>query len=123
MLSQILSRNTQIAVSEATDQTAVEPNHIYIIPANADLSIEHGVLQVGARKPGHMVVDSFFRALAEDRPDDADSLRSAARRVVANFSRRLASPNTDSLPSGPALSAPRARGIREPELCADPTAP
>jgi two-component system, chemotaxis family, CheB/CheR fusion protein len=67
MLSQILSRNTQIAVSEATDQTAVEPNHIYIIPANADLSIEHGVLQVGARKPGHMVVDSFFRALAEDR--------------------------------------------------------
>jgi two-component system CheB/CheR fusion protein len=97
MLSQILSRNTQIAVSEATDQTAVEPNHIYIIPANADLSIEHGVLQVGARKPGHMVVDSFFRALAEDRPDDAD----ADRRCPLRWR----------------------RGIREPELCADPTAP
>ncbi len=40
MLSQILSRNTQLAVSEATDQTTVEPNHIYVIPANADLSIE-----------------------------------------------------------------------------------
>jgi CheY-like chemotaxis protein len=71
MLSQILSRNTQIAVSEATDRTAVEPNHIYVIPANADLSIQHGVLQVGARKPGHMAVDSFFRALAEDRTDHA----------------------------------------------------
>src|ERR1700739_3996441 len=69
MLSQILSRNTQILVSEATDQTTVEPNHIYVIPANADLSIQDGVLQVGARTPGHMAVDSFFRALAEDRAD------------------------------------------------------
>jgi two-component system, chemotaxis family, CheB/CheR fusion protein len=71
MLSQILSRNTQILVSEATDQTTVEPNHIYVIPANADLSIQDGVLQVGARTPGHMAVDSFFRALAEDRADQA----------------------------------------------------
>ncbi len=71
MLSQILSRNTQLAVSEATDQTTVEPNHVYVIPANADLSICNGVLQVGARTSGHMTVDSFLRALAEDRADEA----------------------------------------------------
>ncbi len=71
MLSEILSRNTQIAVSEATDQTAVEPNHVYVIPANADLSIRHGELQVGARRPGHTPIDSFLRALAEDRADHA----------------------------------------------------
>jgi PAS domain S-box-containing protein len=71
MLSQILSRNTQLAVSEATDQTTVEPNHVYVIPANADLSICNGVLQVGARTSGHMMVDSFLRALAEDRADEA----------------------------------------------------
>jgi two-component system CheB/CheR fusion protein len=71
MLSQILSRNTQLAVSEATDQTTVEPNHIYVIPANADLSIEDGVLRVGARTSGHVAVDSFLRALADDSADEA----------------------------------------------------
>ena len=71
MLSQILARNTQLAVSEATDQTTVEPNHIYVIPANADLSIEHGVLRVGARTSGQVAVDSFLRALADDSADEA----------------------------------------------------
>ena len=69
MLSQILSRTTQIAVSEATDQTAVEPNHIHVIPANAEL------FDIAWRAPGGRshtrttAVDSFFRALTQDRAD------------------------------------------------------
>src|SRR6185369_13800212 len=64
---EILARATAIPVSEAADGMAVEANHVYVIPANVDLTIAHGVLNLTPRTqtPGsHMPIDRFFRSLA-----------------------------------------------------------
>jgi two-component system, chemotaxis family, CheB/CheR fusion protein len=36
MLAKLLSKATQIPVTEARNRTPVEPNHVYVIPANAE---------------------------------------------------------------------------------------
>jgi len=66
-LAEILARATAMPVSEAADGMAVEANHVYVIPANVDLTIAHGVLNLTPRTqaPGsHMPIDRFFRSLA-----------------------------------------------------------
>ncbi len=68
MLSEILARATAMPVSEAADGMPLEANHVYVIPANADLTIEHGVLKLAARmQPAglHMPIDGFLRSLAD----------------------------------------------------------
>ena len=67
ILTKLLSKATQLPVTEIRQGTPVEPNHIYVIPANADLSIANGVLRILSRKtsPGrHLPIDHFFRTLA-----------------------------------------------------------
>lgn len=67
MLAEILARATSMPVSEVADGMAVEANHVYVIPANVDLTIAHGVLNLTPRTqaPGsHMPIDRFFRSLA-----------------------------------------------------------
>ncbi|MHB0856797.1 MAG: chemotaxis protein CheB [Anaerolineae bacterium] len=71
---ELLQRSTAMPVVEVTDNLVVQPNHVYVIPPNADLSILQGVLHVlppvaprGLRLP----IDSFFRALALDRGDQS----------------------------------------------------
>ena len=49
-LSEILSRVTSLSVREVADNQPVEPNHIYVIPPNANLSMEGGVLKLGPRQ-------------------------------------------------------------------------
>ena len=73
-LAEILGRHTRMTVHQAEDHTKVLPNHVYIIPPNATLTIEHGVLSVeppdeprGHRTP----IDSLFRSLAEDCGENA----------------------------------------------------
>lgn len=70
LLTEILQRSTAMPVLEALDQIIVEPNHVYIIPPNREMSIVGGVLQLhlpeqprGQRMP----IDGFLRALAEDQ--------------------------------------------------------
>ena len=72
IMVQLLSRATTMKVSQVTDRLPVEPNHVYVIPPNRDMSILHGVLHLldpvaprGLRLP----IDFFFRALADDRKD------------------------------------------------------
>ena len=46
------------------------PNHVYVIPPNANLAVSRGVLQLTPRKEGrgpHLPVDYLFRSLAEDQ--------------------------------------------------------
>ena len=45
MLAEILAQATTMPVSEAADGMPVEPNHVYVIPANVDLTIAHGTLR------------------------------------------------------------------------------
>lgn len=67
MLAKLLSKATQMPVTEVRHGTRVEPNQVYVIPANADLSLAGGVLRISSRKdtPGHhLPIDYFFRTLA-----------------------------------------------------------
>jgi two-component system CheB/CheR fusion protein len=65
VLTKLLSKATQMRVTEVRERTRVEPNHIYVIPPNGDLSLADGVLQILRPKAGnHLRIDHFFRALA-----------------------------------------------------------
>ncbi len=46
---EILSRTTKIPVTQVTDGVTVEPDHVYVIPANTSMSIKDGVLRLAAR--------------------------------------------------------------------------
>jgi len=68
MLTGILSRETRMPVEEARDGLAVKPNHVYVIPPNASLTISGQILRLKPREqvPGpHMPIDQFLRSLAE----------------------------------------------------------
>lgn len=74
MMAELLQRATPMAVSEVADRTRVQPNCVYVIPPNKDLSILHGVLHLldplqprGLRLP----IDYFFRSLAADMQERA----------------------------------------------------
>src|SRR5450759_3725795 len=69
ILSEIRSRSTAMPVSDAADRMPVEANHVYVIPANSDLTIARGLGDVYKRQPGpgaHMPIDRFLRSLAEE---------------------------------------------------------
>src|SRR5450830_1804929 len=44
MLPELLQRATSIPVTEITQRAALQPNHIYVIPSNADLGLSKGAL-------------------------------------------------------------------------------
>jgi two-component system, chemotaxis family, CheB/CheR fusion protein len=69
-----LARATKIPVSEVTDGQDVQRDHIYVIPANANMIIQDGVLRLVPRESPrgrHMPIDYFLRSLAEDREGQA----------------------------------------------------
>jgi two-component system, chemotaxis family, CheB/CheR fusion protein len=73
-LKEILSRVTKIPVTEVKDGVVVEPNHIYVIPANTNMSVSEGVLRLAARtltQGQHMPINYFMNSLAADRGDQA----------------------------------------------------
>ena len=68
MLTELLSKVTQIPVTEVRHGMRVEPNHVYVIRANTDLSLAGGVLRTSGRKAAvgrHLPIDHFFSTLAE----------------------------------------------------------
>jgi len=74
ILSDIIQRDTAMPVVEAADQMPIEPNHVYVIPPNRDMSVFHEKLQLSppAEPRGRrMPVDTFLRSLAEDLGEDA----------------------------------------------------
>jgi two-component system CheB/CheR fusion protein len=74
MLTEILQRSTSMPVVEAHDLVKVLPNCVYAIPPNRDMLIFHGELQLSAPvipRGQRMVIDAFFRSLAEDQGDKA----------------------------------------------------
>src|SRR5487761_2741211 len=66
-LPDILQRETQLRVNEISDNVKVEPNQVYIIPANKMLVATDGVLKLSPRPKDHkiMPIDIFFSSLAE----------------------------------------------------------
>lgn len=68
-LSSLLARNAHIQVTEIRHRTPLAPNHVYVIPPNAALTVSGGVLLLSPRKKQdqHLPVDQFFQSLAQDQ--------------------------------------------------------
>lgn len=71
LMPELLAKQTALPVSAAEDGTLVEPDHVYVIPPNAALTLEHGALRVEARAARTNLIDTFLRSLAEDRGEGA----------------------------------------------------
>ena len=70
LLTEILARTTQLPVCEVENGTAIEPNHVYVIPPNTKMILSEGVLQLSPREKvlgKYMPGDAFFTSLAADR--------------------------------------------------------
>lgn len=72
IMPELIQRTTKMEVQQAQDGMEVQPDHVYVIPPNRDMSILHGTLQLlepsmprGLRMP----IDFFFRHLAQDRKE------------------------------------------------------
>lgn len=69
----LIQKQTGMPVVEVTDSNRVEPNRLYMIPQNREVSIAGGTLRLGKefdRRAGHSI-DLFFRSLADDLKDRA----------------------------------------------------
>ena len=68
-LTQLLSKESKMPVSEVKGETRVEANRVYVIPPRCNLGISDGVLHPPPRPPRgcNMPIDSFLRDLAADR--------------------------------------------------------
>ncbi len=74
ILPELLQRATLMKVAQAGDRMVVKPDWVYVIPPNKDLSILHGrlyLLDPVAPRGLRLPIDSFFRALAADRHEQA----------------------------------------------------
>jgi two-component system, chemotaxis family, CheB/CheR fusion protein len=72
--TQILARTTSMPVVEIKNGTRVEPNHVYIIPPNCDLTIADSILHIADREEprvGNTTIDTFMRSLAADQGSKA----------------------------------------------------
>jgi two-component system CheB/CheR fusion protein len=70
MMVELLSRAVPMKVVQVKDRMRVEPNGVYVIPPNQDMSILHGVLHLlapAAPRGLRLPIDYFLRALADDQ--------------------------------------------------------
>jgi two-component system CheB/CheR fusion protein len=71
---ELLSRTTRLPVSQATENTRVECNSVYVLPPNSDMTISEGILHLVRREAGrghHMPIDTFLQSLASDQKSNA----------------------------------------------------
>ncbi len=74
MMNELLSRHTNMPIHIAEDGMETEPNHIYLIPPSANLSIYHSKLYLEAQiNHNHlnMPIDIFLKSLAQDQGKNA----------------------------------------------------
>lgn len=74
MMVELLSRATSMTVQQIADGMPVVPDHVYMIPPNAYVTIENRTLRVVRPKEPRglrMPINRFFRSLAEDVQEDA----------------------------------------------------
>ncbi|MEJ2008407.1 MAG: chemotaxis protein CheB, partial [Acidobacteriota bacterium] len=74
LLKELLAKQTAMPVIQVKEGMAVEPNCVYVIPPNSDMTIRDGRLRLVMRDVGvtpHSPIDSFLCALAEDQQSRA----------------------------------------------------
>ena len=77
IMPELLQRATGMKVIQVNDRTQIQPNRVYVIPPNKDMSILHGALHLlepasarGLRLP----IDFFLRSLAQDRQEHSSGV-------------------------------------------------
>lgn len=74
LLPSLLSHIVPMPVHEAQDDMILELDHVYVIPPQAELTLEQGTLKLSPRLPGlgqTFSIDTFFRSLAHERGQQA----------------------------------------------------
>ena len=72
IMPELLQRTTAMKVIQVKDRTRVQPDSVYVIPPNKDLSLLHGVLHLlepAAPRGLRLPIDFFFRSLAQDQQE------------------------------------------------------
>ncbi|HWX22973.1 MAG TPA: chemotaxis protein CheB [Candidatus Binatia bacterium] len=70
IMSELLQRATGMKVFQVKDRTKVQPDCVYVIPPNKDMSILHGILHLlepAAPRGLRLPIDFFLRSLAQDQ--------------------------------------------------------
>jgi len=72
IMPELLQRATGMRVIQVSDRTRAQPNCVYVIPPNKDMSILHGVLHLlapAAPRGLRLPIDFFLRSLAQDQQE------------------------------------------------------
>ncbi len=70
IMAELLQRATGMRVMQVKDRTRVQPDCVYVIPPNKDMSVLHGVLHLlapAAPRGLRLPIDFFLRSLAQDQ--------------------------------------------------------
>jgi two-component system CheB/CheR fusion protein len=114
IMVELLQRTTPMPVIQVRDRLKVEPDRVYVIPPNKDMSILHGVLHLlppVAPRGLNLPIDYFFRSLAEDQQersigvvlsgmgsDGTLGLRAIKEKAGASFVQAPSSAKFDGMP-------------------------
>lgn len=73
ILPDILAGIARMPVHQVTEGMAIEADHVYVIPPNAEMEVADGHFHLSPRAQGplHMPIDFFFRSLARHAQGDA----------------------------------------------------
>jgi two-component system, chemotaxis family, CheB/CheR fusion protein len=74
IMASLLSKSTEMPVTEIKSGTLVEPNHVYLNPPDKNVVIQNGKLQLmmPIRSDGlNLPIDCFFRSMASDLNEKA----------------------------------------------------
>ena len=69
LMDELLARHTDMSIHKVIDGVTIEPNSIYLIPPEKNMSIKGGKLLLAdkAKKPQlHLPIDNFFESLADN---------------------------------------------------------
>ena len=73
-VTEILARATRMPVLQAKEDMRVEPDHVYVIPPNCEMTIAEWVLHLSSRqerRSSNTTIDTFLRSLALAHGSDA----------------------------------------------------
>src|SRR5215471_15567384 len=74
ILTELLAKETAMRVREVSDGMPLQPNHVFVIPPNATMSISGRALKITPREETrglHMSIDHFMRSLANEEGNRA----------------------------------------------------
>ncbi len=74
IMPELLQRVTKMEVFQVRDRMKVQPNSVYVIPPNRDMTIMHGALflfELTATRGLRLPIDYFLRSLADDRQEQS----------------------------------------------------